>query len=132
MQIQLVTLTNHVWHPDVVRLSKTLGYIPRDRIPPRTVHPLQSDAAWWKTILLSSEFGAIVDSEVYTDAGAITSNDRAQILACIDQGAEVFYITFVHRIDGHPVFFSLYHGGQLALSVEDAPYLASIGALLPA
>lgn len=132
MQIQLIEIKKDEQLPHVDRLSDTLGYVMMDKAQELDLPPIRSDAQWWKEILKSSALGAVVDSEVDTDEGAIESNDRAQILESIERGGEVFYVTFVHRIDGRPVFFSLYKGGQLALSQEDQQYLKSIGSLLPA
>ncbi len=132
MQIQLIEIKKDKRLPHVVILSDNLGYVMIDKAQQLDLQTIRSDAEWWKKILKSRELGAVVDSEVDTDEGAIESNDRAQILDSIERGGEVFYITFVHRIDGRPVFFSLYKGGQLALSQEDQQYLESIGALLPA
>jgi len=131
MQLQLIEIKQDEPLPDVDRLSDTLGYVPIDQAQELDLPPIRSDAQWWKKILTSRTLGSVVDAEVDTDAGALESNDRAQILESIEHGGVVYYVTFVHRIDGHPVFFSLYQGGQLALSPEDQPYLKSIGSWLP-
>jgi len=132
MQIQLIAIKKGQPLPYRDRLSDTLGYVPIDHAQTVDLPPIRSDAQWWNTILTARALGAVVDARVDTDAGALESNDRAQILESIAQGGTVVYVTFVHRIDGHPVFFSLYHGGQLALSPEDQPYLKFIGSWLPA
>lgn len=132
MQIQLIKIKKNKQLPHVVILSDNLGYVLSEKAKELDLPIILSDTKWWKKILESHELGSVVDSEVDTDEGEFESNDRGQILDSIEHGGEVFYVTFVHRIDGHPVFFSLYRGGQLAMSQEDKKYLKSIGSLLPA
>lgn len=131
MQIQLIEIKKDKRLPQVSILSGHLGYVMMDKAQELDLPTIRSDAEWWEKVLRVRELGAIVDSAVGIGEGIIESNDRAQILDSIECGGEVFYVTFVHRVDGYPVFFSLYKGGQLAVSQEDCHYLTAIGACLP-
>lgn len=130
MHIQLVEIKKGKSLPRVVVLSDTLGYVIATDTNELDLTTIRSDTEWWKKILNVRKLGVVVDSQVDTAKGVIESNDRAQILDAIERGGEVFYVTFVHRIDGRPVFFSLYRGGKLSLSPEDQEYLKIIASLL--
>ena len=135
MQVQLVLVNNDNTSPGVQRISDRLGYIQIEQTDRQAESELTFHIVnnWWKKVLQTLQLGTIVDSEVDTDDGPIESNDRMKILNSLEEGGNIFYVTFVRRIcsNEHPMLFSIYRGGQLTFSSKDLNHIKEIGPLLP-